>query len=316
MLTSRPLAFFTFPLLLVAACNSAPELSDTQRTACVVREDGRWGETADGTVDVERRSLFRDDGLVWRIENHTTYYPNDEAEPVPFVDGYTDFFYDHAARTIREEEWSVGDESPRAVKTFAYDEEGRISKIEFSPNAFGNTGFTEHEYGEFGLDMTLEVDGERSTRTEYTYDDAGLRTRIDISIDDLRSGESRTISSHVTYDDSARVAETTTRHEWGQNDARNFQLRTTYRYNERGDLIEEELDSGDDGTLDSVTLYLRDDDGNLLSRQIDCDLDGIVDWRDDYGYDASGRLVFSSRQQQEHDTVVFLEKTYDYGCHE
>jgi hypothetical protein len=237
---------------------------------------------------VERVEVSYDDE--GRVATEVINGRDEYGRPLEVVVHYT---YDDSGQ-LSSLDWIVGNEVQRG-ETYTYDGDGRVAEVVYYGRSPENAveRVIRHIYGEDPPTEVVETDvggnGTVDSRTAYTYDGDGRPLVIESS-----GGETAL-------------------------------ARTRFRYDDDGRLLLEEIDSGADGSIDSVRRYVYDeeDEDVLLSQELDEGNDGSVERRIAYVYDEEGRLLsetdlISDRGADPAATrrVTSSRTEYDYSCWE
>ncbi|MFC3908544.1 hypothetical protein ACFORL_05575 [Legionella dresdenensis] len=208
----------------------------------------------------------------------------------------TQYFYDHENRLVQIK-------TPTSHKEYQYDEAGQL----IAQQTAGMDNQVRFWYNELGF-LVGKQDSPAITATRYYYDDAGHKT--------LEVGAFNNSKSWA-YDEYGRVTE----------HADMFGRKTVYTYNANGQLVAEtspntlrnreytyysngRLASFEDKAGGEKATYAYDDEGNVTAKS--SSRSGY--WaaqKDEYQYDALGRLVAVNRYEQDQNKVLALQYEYD-----
>lgn len=172
--------------------------------------------------------------------------------------------HDEYGNTVLMERDDDGDGSPNASEAYAYDDAGRLTRMEQISSAGELIWVNVREYDEAGRLVVLssiDRDGKVWSVQSLTYDDVGRKVR-----------------EEVEY-----VGEV------------NPDRTVTFEYDEEGRLTREERDDGNDGTSDFRRLLSYDEMGNLVQEQVNDASRGFGVLLTLRSYDAYGRLVLVQR---------------------
>jgi hypothetical protein len=292
---------------LLASCTASETVSEEKQAACVVEEDGIGGESADGVVDARHTREFDETGRLIRSEHDTTN--NLPEGPLDGrSDSFTEYHYDFDDRLIEEKDYYEGRLEPYNVKTYDYDDAGRLVREQSDFDLGGVAALdTRYTYGEFGVTEIARLAYGSDTIESRSYREDGNLDAIESRRDGVLE-----FSKSYEYDGDLKLVSSTRTH-FGDTESRVLER---YEYGPDGLISGFTIDEGADGSIDGRNNYEYDSAGRLLSEESDCDLDGEVDWRNSYAYDRKGRLVEQSIDSGEHENNITTKRRFDYSCHD
>jgi hypothetical protein len=197
------------------------------------------------------------------------------------IDKKISYSYNKNANLSREECDLHADGSLDTIKIYSYDNKKRLSKLE----------------------VDLSADGSIDETTTYAYNNDGVLTAVETTI--LSSGSITTTTYSYNRDGYL------TKEEKKRNTDGIFEV-SLYEYSSKnGTLISKEILHPGEKNGDVLISYLYDEKLNLLEEDIDYNKDNNIDSRILYTYKISGNVEKKTENYDEGSWNIFLIETYN-----
>ena len=190
---------------------------------------------------------------------------------------------------------------------YGYDPDGTLR---FTDSGYGNGAWREsYEYNDAGDRVSIEfIWGEAGSHANalYTFDHDALGNVVA----EVQDWDSDGVADYrISWEYTGCNPLTETR-EPTSSDATQV---LTYSYDEHGNLVTVERDSGPDGDIDIRITFSHDADGNVVSEEYDSGANGTVDTRATYTYDAK-RNRLTEQRDDDLDDAPDVSATHTYQC--
>lgn len=215
---------------------------------------------------------------------------------------------------IEERNYADGGFASGIVYTYSSDNRLLTKRRYWKPDTTNVGVLTEYTYNEAGtlLLQELEISGDSERRTTYSYDDNEKRLTKEVEGTHYEyDGEEWRYSATYTYDDSGKTLSTGFIIQTFP-DGRVTEWSKTYSYDNDGNLLTEEHDKDDNGTVDWRITRTYDGNGNLLTE--DWYYDGVVEESYAYTYDSNGNRLTQEFKRNRFQDEGIINYTYIWAC--